>query len=87
MQKDLEKKKFLFLISFFFIGSINCSVERGSFEPKKVALCIVATGKYTDFAQELIKSAERFFLPKHHVSRTPRPRNIQEVRGMMIIIV
>jgi len=68
MKKGLEKKKFLFLISFLFIASLHSSIERGAFEPKKVALCIVATGKYTDFAKQLIKSAERFFLPKHDVT-------------------
>jgi hypothetical protein len=32
----------------------------------KIALCVIATSNYTDFLQDLVWSADEFFLTKHH---------------------
>lgn len=50
------------------ICSISPSCARAETKPKKVGLCIVATGKYLDFAKKLIESARVHFLPDDHVT-------------------
>lgn len=47
-----------------------CSQQEPRQQDKKyeVGLCMVATGKYNAFAQELIESARRHFLTGHHVT-------------------
>ncbi len=35
--------------------------------PKKVGLCVVATGKYDSYAQDMIASARTFFLKGYDV--------------------
>ena len=60
--------KSISLLIFIAVCSLDAGVIRGHFEPKKIAICIVATGKYIDFAKALIKSGERFLLPRHRVT-------------------
>ncbi len=62
------------------INYVNVAENRQS-----VGLCIMATGKYVQFAAQLIESAERYFLPEHnriyfvftdHVQDLPQAPNI-----------
>ena len=34
-------------------------------QPRSIGLCVMATGKYVYFVDELVRSAEQFFLPGH----------------------
>ena len=38
-------------------------VQNGMPDPPRVALCVIATGKYRDFMPRLVRSARQFFLP------------------------
>jgi hypothetical protein len=53
----------------FFLVCFLCQHNLYSHLPKqKIALCIVATGEYIRFADQLIKSARIYFLPNHDVT-------------------
>ncbi len=58
---------YFFLIIYFCFSPFNVisAVENSS---KKIAVCIVATGNYIEYAKKFITSAREFFLPNHLVS-------------------
>jgi len=56
--------------------------------PRSVGLCIMATGKYVEFVEPLINSAERYFLPGHkhtyfvftdHIDQLPQNPHITPI--------
>lgn len=54
------------LLKIIFLGIISfCSFETQS---AKVALCVMATGKYLTFAHTMIQSAKRYFCINHEVT-------------------
>ncbi|MFA6066673.1 MAG: hypothetical protein WC707_05835 [Candidatus Babeliaceae bacterium] len=61
---------FLLCAAIFFTAhtSHNYAARQPDKPPQKIALCIMATGKYIEFAENLISSARSFFCRKHHVT-------------------
>ena len=69
-------KNLLFIVCF-------CSFQ--NIWSEQIGLLVVATGKYIQFVQPLIESAEHYFLPTHkrtyfiftdHVDEVPKAENI-----------
>ena len=56
----LNKKRFLFVYGIILLFQSNMYSHT-------IGLCIVATGKYVDCAQKLVKSAEQYFCRDHTV--------------------
>jgi histo-blood group ABO system transferase len=54
-----------FLGIYFYLAITPKKAPQAPKQPKSIGLCIMATGKYVHFANNLIDSAERFFLPGH----------------------
>ena len=50
---------------YFYVAITPKKAPAAPQDPKSVGLCIMATGKYVHFANKLIDSAEKFFLPGH----------------------
>src|SRR5690348_14462467 len=55
------------LIPLLFSSSLNSSVQQET-ERYKVGLCIVATGKYIQFVEQLVRSADCYLLPGHEIT-------------------
>lgn len=53
---------FLSTLHLVILGSYFCA---GFAKPYKVGLVVMATGKYTIFLENLLQSADKFFLPDH----------------------
>ena len=58
--------KKLILILVFAVTFLNAGLFAE--DVKKIALCITATGKYDEYANRLIDSAEKYFLIDHNVT-------------------
>ncbi len=56
--KRFAKSFFLFIILF----------QNYSLNSAKVALCVMATGKYLSYAETMIRSAKKYFCPGHDVT-------------------
>jgi histo-blood group ABO system transferase len=56
--------------SLNWIGAVSASshAKLNQNSIYKIGLCIVATGKYIDFAHNLIRSARHYFCPNHNVT-------------------
>lgn len=50
---------------YLYVALTPSNPGTASTNPQRVGLLIVATGKYVQFVQPLIRSAEQFFLPGH----------------------
>ena len=61
-------RKFISLFSFLFLIVSSSVFARQKVEPKKVGLCITATGKYINFVPQLAESARKYFLKNHDVT-------------------
>jgi len=60
---------FLLICLSTLIGCSNANLKKPSPTPPfKIGLCIVATGRYGEFAQELIYSARNYFCKQHKVT-------------------
>jgi len=59
------KKKLFFLSLVISVFSFSQSTESNYY---KVGLCIMATGKYTQFVKPLIDSAEKYFCKNHSIT-------------------
>ncbi len=57
----------LFLRLIFLFSFLSLSAQE-SVAPKRVGLCVVATGKYDVYAEEMIASARQFFCTDHKVT-------------------
>lgn len=55
---------FLFLIILFFSSNLNSSANNRF----KVALCVMATGKYLPYAQKMVESARKYFCTNQKVT-------------------
>jgi histo-blood group ABO system transferase len=78
--KNISIVACLFFVHTLLPGSIN--------ERTHIGLLVMATGKYVQFVQPLIESAERYFLPAHrrtyfiftdHIDEVPHADNIVPV--------
>jgi histo-blood group ABO system transferase len=79
--------KILSILSFCVLGIVAQEINsvRATENKHSIGLCIMATGKYVQFASQLIESAERYFLPEHDrtyfvftdsVDKVPQDQNI-----------
>lgn len=58
----------LLLVSLLTLTQVSCAKHiTRVVEQKKIGLCVMATGKYTQFVGPLIASAERHLCPRHLV--------------------
>jgi histo-blood group ABO system transferase len=78
--------KIMALVGIFFVKTMVC--DDLSQHKNQVGLLVVATGKYVQFVQPLIDSAERFFLPDckktyfiftDHIERVSKADNVVPV--------
>ncbi|MCF7852172.1 MAG: hypothetical protein K9M07_02905 [Simkaniaceae bacterium] len=66
MYFDLRKIRISFYCCILLFQTIIFSAQHT--QPRNIGLCIVATGRYIEFVDELIKSARQYFMPDDHVS-------------------
>jgi histo-blood group ABO system transferase len=64
----MNLKQFFLFIPCLLSFTLSSGHEHLSGERYKIGLCIVATGKYIQFVQQLIESADLYFLPNHDVT-------------------
>lgn len=53
---------------FLLLSSLGLLLGKVHAKEEKIALCIMATGKYTKYAEQLIQSGREFFLLDHDVT-------------------
>lgn len=62
------KKRYIFLLFFFLFPFSTTAAEQANHKRFNVGLLIVATGKYINFVEPLIESAEKYFCTDHDVT-------------------
>jgi len=84
----MKNKKWYVLLSlaliFIFLGIFK--YEHQNTPKYKIGICIVATGKYIQFAKPLLKSAQKYFCPKQEVhyfvfsdGEVPKMKNVTAI--------
>ena len=55
----------IFACIYLYLALIPGKAPQTTAQPKSIGLCIMATGKYVYFVDQLVSSAEKFFVPGH----------------------
>lgn len=64
MLKKIKIQSQILLVVF----CLGMFLQKAHAKEEKVALCIMATGKYTQYAEQLIRSGREFFLKEHDIT-------------------
>ncbi len=56
-----------FLLAVVMIAALFCAIYASN-RPKRVGLCVMATGKYAQYAEKMIASARQHFCKRHNVT-------------------